>query len=88
MCRFDCLCVVKDTVDAQADERLARFVVDSHSASHPSLAVDELDQAAMGADAPAPPQPPGALQVAVVIECGNFRAHVKEAAHELWSCRL
>jgi DNA replication licensing factor MCM2 len=34
--RFDVLSVVRDTVDASIDERLARFVVDSHANSHPS----------------------------------------------------
>jgi hypothetical protein len=48
-CRFDCLCVVKDQVDPQLDERLAKFVVESHHKSHPSNAIDELDRAAMGA---------------------------------------
>jgi DNA replication licensing factor MCM2 len=40
--RFDILCVVRDTVDPTEDERLARFVVDSHGRSHPSSqAIDE-----------------------------------------------
>ncbi|TGJ84728.1 hypothetical protein E0Z10_g4014 [Xylaria hypoxylon] len=34
--RFDILCVVRDTVDPDEDERLARFIVGSHSRSHPS----------------------------------------------------
>jgi DNA replication licensing factor MCM2 len=33
--RFDVLCVVKDLVDPVMDELLARFVVGSHSRSHP-----------------------------------------------------
>ncbi|KAM3159837.1 DNA replication licensing factor MCM2 [Lachancea thermotolerans] len=33
--RFDILCVVRDLVDEVKDERLARFVVDSHLRSHP-----------------------------------------------------
>jgi DNA replication licensing factor MCM2 len=33
--RFDILCVVRDTVDPAEDERLARFIVGSHSRSHP-----------------------------------------------------
>lgn len=33
--RFDILCVVRDLVDEEADERLATFVVDSHLRSHP-----------------------------------------------------
>ncbi|XP_070557526.1 DNA replication licensing factor mcm2-like [Ptychodera flava] len=34
--RFDCLCVVRDTVDVVEDELLARFVTDSHIRHHPS----------------------------------------------------
>lgn len=37
--RFDVLCVVKDMVDPIADERLARFVVGSHTRSHPQSLV-------------------------------------------------
>lgn len=33
--RFDILCVLQDTVDPIADERLAKFVVSSHVKSHP-----------------------------------------------------
>jgi DNA replication licensing factor MCM2 len=45
--RFDILCVVRDTVDPSEDERLARFVVNSHGRSHPaSQAIDE-NQTAM-----------------------------------------
>ncbi|KAH8670781.1 MCM2/3/5 family-domain-containing protein [Xylariales sp. PMI_506] len=43
--RFDILCVVRDTVDPSEDERLARFIVGSHSRSHPSTqaAGDSMD---------------------------------------------
>ncbi|KAI9680700.1 MAG: MCM DNA helicase complex subunit [Caeruleum heppii] len=34
--RFDILCVVRDTVDPAEDERLAKFVVNSHGRAHPS----------------------------------------------------
>jgi DNA replication licensing factor MCM2 len=34
--RFDILCVVRDTVEPAEDERLARFIVGSHSRSHHS----------------------------------------------------
>lgn len=34
--RFDCLCVLQDTVDPVADERLARFVTSSHMRSTPT----------------------------------------------------
>ncbi|KAI9652854.1 MAG: MCM DNA helicase complex subunit [Alyxoria varia] len=33
--RFDILCVVRDTVEPSEDERLAKFVVNSHGRSHP-----------------------------------------------------
>lgn len=33
--RFDCICVVKDQVNAIEDERLAEFVVSSHRNNHP-----------------------------------------------------
>ncbi|CAM9685560.1 unnamed protein product [Ectocarpus sp. 4 AP-2014] len=36
--RFDCLCVLQDTVDPVMDEQLAMFVVESHRRSHPSAA--------------------------------------------------
>ncbi|KAK0635903.1 MCM2/3/5 family-domain-containing protein [Bombardia bombarda] len=35
--RFDILVVVRDTVEPEEDERLARFIVGSHSRSHPLL---------------------------------------------------
>lgn len=46
--RFDILCVVRDLVNPELDERLASFVVDSHIRSHPSneeLNDDENDDA-------------------------------------------
>jgi DNA replication licensing factor MCM2 len=49
--RFDILCVVRDTVDPAEDERLARFVVGSHSRSHPSAPAVAVDtQATMEMD--------------------------------------
>ncbi|KAK3286195.1 hypothetical protein CYMTET_6236 [Cymbomonas tetramitiformis] len=41
--RFDVLCVVKDIVDPVLDERLARFVVNSHDDSHPDKAAEEKE---------------------------------------------
>ncbi|CCH43767.1 DNA replication licensing factor [Wickerhamomyces ciferrii] len=41
--RFDILCVVKDVVNAASDERLARFVIDSHVRSNRSID-DEEDE--------------------------------------------
>ena len=35
--RFDILCVVRDTVDPSEDERLAKFVVNSHGRAHPVM---------------------------------------------------
>ncbi|KAI5954620.1 MCM2 [Candida jiufengensis] len=34
--RFDILCVVRDLVNPESDERLANFVINSHMRSHPS----------------------------------------------------
>lgn len=42
--RFDVLCVVRDTVDAVEDERLARFVVNSHVRHHPAATSAECQQ--------------------------------------------
>ncbi|KAF8322091.1 MCM-domain-containing protein [Clavulina sp. PMI_390] len=39
--RFDALCVVKDTVDPLKDERLATFVIGSHTRSHPRFKPEE-----------------------------------------------
>jgi len=39
--RFDCLLVVKDTVDPVLDERLANFVVGSHIKSHPDATEEQ-----------------------------------------------
>jgi len=36
--RFDILCVVRDLVNPESDERLASFVIDSHMRSHPANA--------------------------------------------------
>lgn len=41
--RFDILCVVRDTVDPAEDERLARFIVGSHSRSHPTTQTQNGD---------------------------------------------
>jgi len=45
--RFDILCVVRDTVDPDEDERLARFVVGSHGRSHPGAAPIDANGAEM-----------------------------------------
>lgn len=42
--RFDILCVVKDVVNPQSDERLARFVIDSHVRSNKSIDDDDEDE--------------------------------------------
>jgi DNA replication licensing factor MCM2 len=42
--RFDVLCVVRDTVDVEADRRLASFVVDSHTRSHPNYKAPDEQQ--------------------------------------------
>lgn len=41
--RFDILCVVRDLVNPELDERLARFVIDSHMRSHPLKTEDVED---------------------------------------------
>lgn len=41
--RFDILCVVRDLVDEESDNRLASFVVDSHIRSHPDKDLDDFD---------------------------------------------
>ncbi|GAB0489902.1 hypothetical protein MMPV_001128 [Pyropia vietnamensis] len=48
--RFDVLCVVRDVVDAAADEALATFVVDSHVRAHPLAAADAAAAAAAAVD--------------------------------------
>ncbi|MCJ1430999.1 MCM DNA helicase complex subunit [Xylographa pallens] len=45
--RFDILCVVRDTVDPAEDERLAKFVVNSHGRAHPSANSTDANQNAM-----------------------------------------
>ncbi|KAI9755029.1 MAG: MCM DNA helicase complex subunit, partial [Candelina submexicana] len=45
--RFDILCVVRDTVDPSEDERLAKFVVESHGRAHPSANATDANQNAM-----------------------------------------
>ncbi|KAK9461116.1 MCM2/3/5 family-domain-containing protein [Lipomyces oligophaga] len=49
--RFDVLCVVRDLVDSETDGRLARFVIDSHSRSHPGQD-DNADEDLEMADSP------------------------------------
>ncbi|CAG0905356.1 unnamed protein product [Cyprideis torosa] len=41
--RFDVICVVRDTVDALEDERLAKFVVNSHIFHDPSNNEEDVD---------------------------------------------
>ncbi|KAI5948893.1 MCM2 [Candida theae] len=42
--RFDILCVVRDLVNPESDERLASFVIDSHMRSHPAHADGVIDE--------------------------------------------
>lgn len=42
--RFDILCVVRDTPDPELDERLAKFVINSHIRHHPHYAQTEEDE--------------------------------------------
>ena len=41
--RFDILCIVKDETDPMEDERLAKFVVNSHIKHHPSYKADRTE---------------------------------------------
>ncbi|KAL8631904.1 hypothetical protein Q9189_002380 [Teloschistes chrysophthalmus] len=50
--RFDILCVVRDTVDPEEDERLAKFVVSSHGRAHPSAQATDDNQDRMQTDQP------------------------------------
>ncbi|KAI4102985.1 MAG: hypothetical protein L6R37_004067 [Teloschistes peruensis] len=50
--RFDILCVVRDTVDPEEDERLAKFVVSSHGRAHPSAQATDVNQDRMQTDPP------------------------------------
>src|SRR5437588_13031407 len=50
--RFDILCVVRDTVDPEVDERLANFVVQSHSRSHPLYKKSQEDAQNAGLNNP------------------------------------
>ncbi|KAI9838378.1 MAG: MCM DNA helicase complex subunit [Sarea resinae] len=45
--RFDILCVVRDTVDPDQDERLANFVVNSHGRAHPKTNTEDANANAM-----------------------------------------
>lgn len=45
--RFDILCVVRDTVDPVGDERLAKFVVNSHGRAHPAAHSTDGNQNAL-----------------------------------------
>lgn len=45
--RFDILCVVRDTVDPIEDERLAKFVVNSHGRAHPAVHSSDGNQNVM-----------------------------------------
>jgi DNA replication licensing factor MCM2 len=68
--RFDILCVVKDTVDPEVDEFLARFVVGSHLRSHPDFD-HEIDGMNLPADIRHSDKNP--------IEQGLFRKYIKYA---------
>merc|ERR1712060_80766 len=44
--RFDCICVVKDSVDPSLDEQKANFVVNSHASLHPKAEDEGADESA------------------------------------------
>ena len=70
--RFDCICVVKDSVDVVKDERLAEFVVKSHRDTHP----DAQDDAAAETNAKA--------EQATAIDQTLLRKYLMHARH---SCK-
>ena len=70
--RFDCICVVKDSVDVVKDERLAEFVVKSHRDTHP----DAQEDAAAETNAQA--------EQATAIDQTLLRKYLMHARH---SCR-
>lgn len=79
--RFDVLCVVRDTVDPEVDERLAEFVVASHGRSHPVGPTPE----GAGAD----PQKPGLAPLSPVPQeilrkyILYAREHIRPKLHEM-----
>jgi DNA replication licensing factor MCM2 len=52
--RFDILCVVRDLVDPVLDERLADFVLQSHTRSHPDYIQSENEEAYKSTEGPIP----------------------------------
>ncbi|KAF3932255.1 hypothetical protein ABW19_dt0202174 [Dactylella cylindrospora] len=52
--RFDVLCVVRDTVDPEIDEMLAKFVVSSHGRSHPLSQLADADLPLAQSNTPVP----------------------------------
>ena len=48
--RFDILCVVRDTVEPEEDERLASFVVNSHGRAHPNAQAHAAEPKKMDVD--------------------------------------
>uniref|UniRef100_A0A061RCL3 DNA replication licensing factor MCM2 n=1 Tax=Tetraselmis sp. GSL018 TaxID=582737 RepID=A0A061RCL3_9CHLO len=73
--RFDCLAVIKDTVDPDTDERLAEFVVNSHHCSHPDAA-DQEGRAGSGGVAVAAGKEPLPQEL-----LRKYVAYAKECCH-------
>jgi DNA replication licensing factor MCM2 len=76
--RFDVLCVVRDTVDPEVDERLAAFVVQSHGRSHP-VNPSEPSRDAAGSQSTHSPIPQELLRKYILYA----REHVSPKLHQM-----
>lgn len=74
--RFDILCVLQDLVDPVADERLARFVTESHMNSVPTR--ERAERGALGPVAPTATPKPGTIPQALLRKYIQYaRTNVK-----------
>ncbi|KAL2019731.1 hypothetical protein VTK56DRAFT_9268 [Thermocarpiscus australiensis] len=78
--RFDILCVVRDTVEPEEDERLARFIVGSHSRSHPLTNSQSAAAAASGGQSM---EVEPDTQATAATEAGGGRSKEGEIPQEL-----
>lgn len=77
--RFDVLCVVKDTVDPVMDDMLARFVVGSHTRSHPRFDASGGEEMRVGTLLDADIIPQDLLRKYIMYA----RTHIKPKLHGL-----
>jgi DNA replication licensing factor MCM2 len=77
--RFDILCVVKDTVDPVLDDMLARFVVGSHTRSHPQFDAAAGEEMRVGTLLDADIIPQDLLRKYIMYA----RTHIKPKLHGL-----